>query len=83
MGPAHRGIQRRHAIRRSKNVTQEARPVTDRMKGRDWLMTQDWSDEEIELALEEDDTLLPPEKEQQFRKDARQLDLDTAERVMR
>ena len=22
------------------------------MKGRDWLMTQDWSDAEIELALE-------------------------------
>ena len=27
------------------------------MKGRDWLMTQDWSDEEIELALDTADNL--------------------------
>ena len=27
------------------------------MKGRDWLMTQDWSDAEIELALETAATL--------------------------
>ena len=27
------------------------------MKGRDWLMTQDWSDEEIELALDTADQL--------------------------
>mgnify|MGYP001814453298 CR=1 FL=1 len=27
------------------------------MKGRDWLMTQDWSDQEIELALETADQL--------------------------
>jgi N-acetylornithine carbamoyltransferase len=25
--------------------------LTDRLKGRDWLMTQDWSNEELELAL--------------------------------
>jgi len=33
-------------------MTQPARLPSDRMKGRDWLMTQDWSDDEIELALE-------------------------------
>ena len=32
-------------------MTQEALPLTDRMKGRDWLMTQDWADDEIELVL--------------------------------
>jgi N-acetylornithine carbamoyltransferase len=26
--------------------------LTDRMRGRDWLMTQDWSDEEIDLAID-------------------------------
>ena len=26
-------------------------PVPDSLKGRDWLMTNDWSDEELELAL--------------------------------
>jgi len=38
-------------------VTNEARPITDRMKGRDWLMTQDWSDDEIMLALDTADQL--------------------------
>jgi len=38
-------------------VTNEARPITDRMKGRDWLMTQDWSDDEIILALDTADQL--------------------------
>ena len=33
-------------------MNQEAWPLTDRMKGRDWLMTQDWADDEIELVLE-------------------------------
>ncbi len=33
-------------------MTKEALPLSDRMKGRDWLMTQDWSNEEIELALD-------------------------------
>ena len=33
-------------------MNQEALPLTDRMKGRDWLMTQDWADDEIELVLE-------------------------------
>ncbi|MBU0678475.1 MAG: ornithine carbamoyltransferase [Verrucomicrobia bacterium] len=26
--------------------------MSDKLKGRDWLMTQDWNDEEIEIALE-------------------------------
>ncbi len=38
-------------------MSEHAQPLTDRMKGRDWLMTQDWSDEEIELALETAATL--------------------------
>ena len=38
-------------------MTNEARPITDRMKGRDWLMTQDWSDDEIILALDTADQL--------------------------
>ena len=38
-------------------MTNEARPITDRMKGRDWLMTQDWSDDEILLALDTADQL--------------------------
>jgi len=33
-------------------MNQAAKPIGDRMKGRDWLMTQDWSDAEIELALD-------------------------------
>jgi len=33
-------------------MTKEALPLTDRMRGRDWLMTQDWADDEIELVLE-------------------------------
>ena len=33
-------------------MTTAAKPVPGPMKGRDWLMTQDWSDEEIELALD-------------------------------
>jgi hypothetical protein len=33
-------------------VTKKTKQISDRMKGRDWLMTQDWSDEEIELALD-------------------------------
>ena len=38
-------------------MTRKAKPITDRMKGRDWLMTQDWADEEIELALDTADQL--------------------------
>ena len=38
-------------------MTNEARPITDQMKGRDWLMTQDWSDDEIMLALDTADQL--------------------------
>ena len=38
-------------------MTNEAKPITDRMKGRDWLMTQDWSDDEIILALDTADQL--------------------------
>jgi N-acetylornithine carbamoyltransferase len=33
-------------------MTTAAKQVPGHMKGRDWLMTQDWSNEEIELALE-------------------------------
>ncbi len=33
-------------------MTKKTKQISDRMKGRDWLMTQDWSDEEIELALD-------------------------------
>ena len=33
-------------------MNQTAKSISDRMKGRDWLMTQDWSDAEIELALD-------------------------------
>jgi ornithine carbamoyltransferase len=36
---------------------QAAMPLTDQMKGRNWLMTQDWTDAEIELALETATTL--------------------------
>lgn len=32
-------------------MTRQAKPITDALRGRDWLMTQDWSDEEIEIAL--------------------------------
>ena len=32
-------------------MTREALPLSDRMKGRDWLMTQNWSDDEVELVL--------------------------------
>lgn len=38
-------------------MTQHAPLPTDRLKGRDWLMTQDWSDEEIEILLETSATL--------------------------
>ena len=38
-------------------MTRKAKPIPDRLKGRDWLMTQDWSDEEIELALDTADQL--------------------------
>jgi ornithine carbamoyltransferase len=38
-------------------VTNEAKPITDQLKGRDWLMTQDWSDDEIMLALDTADQL--------------------------
>ena len=38
-------------------MNREAKPITDSMKGRDWLMTQDWSDVEIELALDTAATL--------------------------
>jgi ornithine carbamoyltransferase len=31
---------------------QEASPISNLMRGRDWLMTQDWADQEIELALD-------------------------------
>ena len=30
-------------------MTKKAKQISDRMKGRDWLMTKDWSDDEIEL----------------------------------
>ena len=33
-------------------MNETAHALTERMKGRDWLMTQDWSDDEIEIALE-------------------------------
>jgi hypothetical protein len=33
-------------------MTREAKTIPGHMKGRDWLMTQDWSDDEIELALD-------------------------------
>lgn len=33
-------------------MTEHARPIPTRLKGRDWLMSQDWSDEEIDLALD-------------------------------
>jgi N-acetylornithine carbamoyltransferase len=33
-------------------MNQTAKPIGNQMKGRDWLLTQDWSDEEIELALD-------------------------------
>ena len=38
-------------------MTRKAKNISNRMKGRDWLMTQDWSDEEIELALDTADQL--------------------------
>jgi ornithine carbamoyltransferase len=38
-------------------MTREAKPIPGHMQGRDWLMTQDWSDEEIELALDTADNL--------------------------
>jgi len=38
-------------------MTQAAPLPTDRLKGRDWLMTQDWTDEEIEILLETSATL--------------------------
>ena len=38
-------------------MTQQALPLSGRMKGRDWLMTQDWSDDEIELVLAAADQL--------------------------
>ncbi len=34
-----------------------ARPIPEHLKGRDWLMTQDWADDEIELALDTADQL--------------------------
>ncbi|MGA9574637.1 MAG: ornithine carbamoyltransferase [Lysobacterales bacterium] len=33
-------------------MNRETLPLAERMKGRDWLMSQDWSDDEIELVLE-------------------------------
>ena len=38
-------------------MTREAQPVSDKLRGRDWLMTQDWSDEEIAIALDTADQL--------------------------
>ena len=38
-------------------MTQAAPLPTERLKGRDWLMTQDWSDDEIETVLEVSETL--------------------------
>lgn len=32
-------------------MTQHSLPLTDRLRGRDWLMTQDWADDEIDLVL--------------------------------
>ncbi len=33
-------------------MNRQAKPISDKLRGRDWLMTQDWSDEELEIALE-------------------------------
>ena len=38
-------------------MSPQTQELTSRLKGRDWLMTQDWSDEEIELALDTADRL--------------------------
>jgi N-acetylornithine carbamoyltransferase len=38
-------------------MTDNATPIATTMKGRDWLMTQDWTDAEIELALDTATTL--------------------------
>ena len=35
-----------------RNMTSQEQKITDQMRGRDWLMTQDWSDEEINLAID-------------------------------
>ena len=33
-------------------MTVEALAISDRLRGHDWLMTQDWSNEDIELTLD-------------------------------
>ena len=33
-------------------MTRQAEPISETLRGRDWLMTQDWNDEEIEIALD-------------------------------
>lgn len=33
-------------------MSKSAAPITGELKGRDWLMTQDWTDGEIEIALD-------------------------------
>ena len=38
-------------------MNQQAKPISDQLRGRDWLMTQDWSDEEIGIALDTADQL--------------------------
>lgn len=38
-------------------MTQKAKRISDKMRGRDWLMTRDWSDEELQLALDTADHL--------------------------
>ena len=59
------------------------------LKGRDWLMTQDWSVEEIETALEEDDGNRERDEweqgaaEQLVGVDARQLIADAISRYVR
>ena len=38
-------------------MNQQAKPISDQLRGRDWLMTRDWSDEEIGIALDTADQL--------------------------
>ena len=38
-------------------MSPQTQELTSRLRGRDWLMTQDWSDDEIELALDTADRL--------------------------
>ena len=38
-------------------MSPQTQELTSRLRGRDWLMTEDWSDDEIELALDTADRL--------------------------